>query len=292
MEDNLLAVLKLLPDSVSPGLLKLISDHPDCTEIRLRSDRQISLTLLTGNFPTNLRISSDDLQNTVTALCGGSLHAHGDTIANGYIVFRDGFRIGVSGRAVTENDRVTAVYDYTSLNIRIPKKIYGISARISEHIRASGYADSLLIYSPPGAGKTTVLRDLVLTLSRPPHLKRVALIDTRSEIANADVRACDQVDLYDGYPKAVGMELAVRTMAPEYVVCDEIGSFEEAKSILSAQNAGVPIIATAHAGRLSELLTRPSIRILHEAYAFDCYVGIKRVGSKMNFSFTSKEEIS
>lgn len=97
----------------------------------------------------------------------------------------------------------------------------------------------MLIYSPPGEGKTTLLRDIASLLSSPPYLRRVAVIDSRAELFREDSFSASIADIYTGYPKAYGIELATRTMSPQFIVCDELGT-EEAKSVMEDQNCGVP----------------------------------------------------
>ena len=130
-----------------------------------------------------------------------------------------------------------------------------------------------------------------LSSGAPP--RRVAVIDTRFEIETKPLQECCHVDFLSGYPRGKGIEIATRTLSPQYIICDEIGGYEEAEAILSAQNTGVPIIATAHASSVEELLLRPNIRTLHEHHLFSDYIGIQglRIGSAPILSFTSASHI-
>ena len=146
----------------------------------------------------------------------------------------------------------------------------------------SGFTNGVLIYSPPGVGKTTLLRSLAVMLSSGKEARRVSVIDTRGELAYSLSAPTLCVDLLSGYPKHVGLLLASRTLGPEVMICDEIGSRAEAEAICEAHNCGVPLIATAHASSVRELLGRAGMGLLHRAGTFGAYVGIKRSGK---FSF-------
>jgi stage III sporulation protein AA len=126
------------------------------------------------------------------------------------------------------------------------------------------------------------LRSLAVLLSSGKDAKRVSVIDTRGELAYSLDSPTLCIDLLSGYPKHVGLTLASRTLGPEVMICDEIGSRAEAEAICEAHNCGVPLIATAHASSVRELLGRAGMGMLHRAGTFGAYVGIRRSG---NFSF-------
>ena len=292
MNNETAELLQKLPNGISSTLLKYFSKNEPITEIRIRKNRNIVLTTLDSNIVCPYTVSQKELEDTVFSLCDGSLHAHCETISNGYIACSNGIRVGICGKAVRSSDNTTlTVYDFSSLNIRIPGQVLNVGNGICERIKNSGYADSYLIYSSPGVGKTTLIRDIARILSAKPHNKKVAIIDSRCEIADKSLYLCENADIFENYPKTKAIEIAVRTMSCEYIICDEIGGYDEAKALLSVHNSGVPIIATAHSDNVINLLMRPNIRILHEACCFDVYVGIKRNKDKLKFSFTPREEI-
>lgn len=244
-------------------------------EIRLRRGRPVSFTVRGKNIVTDLVCTPAELAEAVTRLCGGTMHAHSETIARGYIAFGGGGRAGICGRAVpgqaTANGgiQISGVCDIDALCIRIPRSVRGISAKLCEYIASRGYAASVLVYSPPGGGKTTLLRDAASTLARAPHSRRVAVIDTRGELYRADMFRDTLADIFTGYPKATGIEVATRTMSPQYLVCDELGAPDEAEAILAAQHTGVPLIASAHAATFEELIARPAVKLLLDAGIFE-----------------------
>lgn len=281
-------LLSCLPDSLSGRLINLMEEgkikFPDLAEIRLRVGGAVSLTHGGENLPLDIFINADEMRECVARLCRGSFYAHESTIRAGYIMFDGGVRIGVCGTFPADGK---GIRDITSINIRIPHIIRRVSDKIMEIFTTQRAVTSLLIYSAPGEGKTTLLRDIASRLSG-EYMRRVALIDTRGELYIKEMFEGGLCDVLVGYPRGIGMEIATRTLSPEVIICDELGDMEEARKILEAQNTGVPIIASAHADCLQKLLRRPGIRLLHENRVFDGYMRIKRgrVNGKLSNSFS------
>lgn len=292
MTEELLKVLKKLPSEILQAVVTAEKQYGRLSEVRLRVGRHLALTLADGgkNILCPIIADSQIMTASLMALCDHSLHSHMDTIKEGYIAVEGGVRVGVSGRAVCEGDEIRNICDITSLCIRIPARLFHVGGRVMRELRRGSFQESYLFYSPPGVGKTTLLRDLAYELSEAGL--RVALIDSRNELGCPELERAEHIDLYCGYPKGRAIEMAVRTMAPQYLICDEIGSMQEAMSLLSPSNSGVPLLASAHASTIGALLRRQNIRILHSAGIFDRYVGIRRDSNGLHFTFTSKEEIN
>jgi stage III sporulation protein AA len=240
------------------------------------------LTSLGKNVATPTVLTRGEMDAVLLHLCEGSVYAYRDTIAEGYISLRGGIRVGVCGRAALSGGKICGVYDIDTLIIRIPHPSPPIGKEIVDLMLESGFTNGVLIYSPPGVGKTTLLRSLAVLLSSGKDAKRVSVIDTRGELAYSLDSPTLCIDLLSGYPKHVGLTLASRTLGPEVMICDEIGSRAEAEAICEAHNCGVPLIATAHASSVRELLGRAGMGMLHRAGTFGAYVGIRRSG---NYSF-------
>lgn len=292
MTDPLLSVLKSLPSPILQAVIRGEQTYGAISEVRIRAGCRLCLTTVEGglNRITSLVTEQEMVTRSVAALCNHSLHAHMDTIREGYIAVPGGIRVGVAGRAVCENGTIRTIADITSLCIRIPAKVNKAAKCVLKELKQGGFRESFLFYSPPGVGKTTVLRNLSYALSQEIGL-RVAVIDTRMELFAEELSHADHMDIYSGYPKGVAIELATRTMNPQYIVCDEIGSIEEARALLSVENTGVPLLASAHAKNVNELLRRPNIRLLHRAGVFDQYVGLTRDIDEIHFHFSRREDL-
>ncbi len=275
----------LLPPRVTAALLDAVRGvRGQIEEIRLRAERCATLTVEGRNLTAAVVLTSADLTAILTHLCGGSLYAYSQTINQGYITLPDGIRVGVAGRAVCEEGRVIGVYEISGLCIRLPHRHGQMGEAICRLLRRlaaeGGAPQGVLIYAPPGEGKTTLLRAVTARMAgadgHPPL--RTVVVDTRGELGfeTDDPRLC--LDVLRGYPRARGVEIATRTLSAQLIVCDEIGDVEEAMALISSHHGGVPLVASAHAGTVEELLRRTGIRLLHEARLFGAYVGIKRNG--------------
>ncbi|MBR7095289.1 MAG: hypothetical protein IKC73_03630 [Clostridia bacterium] len=284
-EEALAHLFALLPTAVTAavrdmaacreGLLKRVS------EIRLRADRIASLTVGGENYPLPVVLTEGELSALLVTLCRGSVYAFRDSLCEGYLDLGGGVRVGVGGRALTEGGRLSGVVDVTSLVFRIPTLVRGVGEEAYRLFCREG--GGMLLYSPPGVGKTTLLRDLCRLLSTGAAARRVVIVDTRGELGSGYGRGA-LVDILTGYPRAVGIEIAVRTLSPEVVAVDEIGSRREAEAILGVAAAGVPLLATAHAATLREARGRPGIAALLRAGIFRTAVGLYREGAGVGMS--------
>ena len=259
-------------------------------EIRVRLGRRASVILSGRNIMLDYKAGQSDISEIMTRMCKGSLYAYSDTINQGYISLPEGIRVGVGGRATCEDGKIIGVYDVGTLCIRIPHRQKRVGGEVCELLRSFNFGKGVLIYSPPGVGKTTLLRGCVSILASGDNPLRTLVVDTRGELGfslDGD-ELC--LDVLSGYPRRLGIEIATRTMNAQLIVCDEIGDYEEAMALVSSHNCGVPLIASAHAGSLSELLSRAGIRLLHEAGIFGAYVGISRAPyMDFNYDITLRE---
>ena len=266
-----------------------------CEEIRLRSNGLCSLTVSGGQtLPIDLTLTRDEMDEALGKICGGSLYAHGDTIKNGYVSLFGGIRAGVCGRAAIDNGRVIGISEISSICIRIPHAVHVDPSPVTDLLCESLYTGGVLIYSPPGEGKTTLLRSVAHELSKVRTDKnglRVAVVDSRGELECGLHSGNILVDVLTGYPKSLGIEIALRTLNANIIVCDEIGNEEEARSILDVSVGGAALVASAHASDIRSLLAKRSIRLLHDHGVFGAYVGIRRQNGDFIYTITRRDEV-
>lgn len=245
-------------------------------ELRLHRDRFATVTCGGRNYFTNVTLRESEMNEILKKMCGGSLYAYTQTINQGYLTLDGGIRVGVCGNAAMEGKQVIGVSGISGLIVRIPHPPR-VSAQPLIHLLDDlDGLGGILIYAPPGVGKTTLLRALACESSKGVFGKRTVVVDTREELFPMLVGEEQTLDVLVGYPRELGIEIAVRSLGAERVICDEIGSPEDADAILQAANCGVPLVASAHAATVDELLRRPAIHRLHTAGVFGAYVGIRR----------------
>lgn len=263
-----------------------------CEEIRMRCGRMSYITLSGGdNIPLDVSLTREEMDRAVDRLCKGSLYAYTETINRGYIMLPDGMRAGVSGRATVEKGRIIGISEINGICIRIPHHIKTDVFPICNILREFSMMKGVLVYSLPGAGKTTLLRNVAAEMSKGTDAVRVVVVDERGEL-EFGLRArglC--LDLLYGYPKAIGIEVALRTMGAQLIVCDEIGNDDEISPICNAAVGGAALLASAHASDIEALLSKKNITELHNADVFGAYVGIKRSGSEVAYEITYRREI-
>lgn len=278
--------LSKLPNEIRTSLKTYVEDiNNPINEIRIKRNTNVILISGAEHIITSAYTAGDDIDEVMLSLCDDSIYAHAQTINEGYISLGKGIRVGICGKALIENDKISSVHNINAINIRIPQKIDGASNYLCDILRSTNYDSSVLIYSPPGVGKTTILRDLVSKLSTKERPICFAVIDTREEITQSfDTHS--NADVFLSYPKGKGIEIATKVMNPEYIICDEIASEEDANSILKAVNTGVKFIATTHASTFKELNSKEILKPLISSKVFDYALGIERKRGTCKYNFT------
>ncbi len=297
--NSLNALIPYFPTRLSRTITALPAPLKDALcEIRLRRNLPLAFSTYNETFflsPVGrrchmrdaIRIEEEDMSYLFGNLCEGSVYRHMPTVCRGYLITPEGIRVGICGDAVYTNGKLSAIGNCFSLNIRLPHDVHGAADPL---LRVFTFPHSILILSPPGVGKTTLLRDFALRLSAGENVppRKVALVDERREIlppgSPALLRA-GMLDLLSGYSKPDGMEIAVRTLSPDVILCDEIGGQDDVDAILAVQNAGVPLVATAHASTPAELLNRPPIKRLIEHNVFSHFLILSRVNGLMKTDY-------
>lgn len=284
-------ILRHLPAALRAEITRLW-DNPPPEELRLRLGTYSCLCRGGETVPLGTVLTPAEMDRIVNSLCGGSMYAHRDTLRRGYLTLRGGIRVGVCGEMREEGGQTRNICRVTSLIFRIPRPHAVPTDTVCRLLCAAHPGRGTLIYSPPGIGKTTLLRALIVALASPPYRLRLAVIDSRRELAACGTDTACGAEWLCGYPKGEGIEIATRTLAPALIVCDEIGNEEEAAAICAACNAGVPLLATAHGADVVGLLRRPALRRLHRQGIFGSYVGLSRpAGGELRQRVTRAESV-
>lgn len=262
-------------------------------EIRIRAGQPVFLIidgaewvlgeqgLLSGSgAKTAPRAEKRILKELLEIFARHSLYAYEDEIRQGFLTIEGGHRVGLCGKAVLEGDKVRTIKEISSLNIRIAHEKRGCADAVFPYLFEDGGLVNTLLVSPPGAGKTTMLRDIIRQVSDGSRYgpgRSVAVVDERSELAACFLGQpqCDlgmRTDVLDGCPKAVGMMMAIRSMAPYAVAVDEIGTKEDLEALRQASNCGCRILATVHGSSVFDLTNKPVISEMVREKVFARYV--------------------
>ncbi|MBQ3077298.1 MAG: stage III sporulation protein AA [Clostridia bacterium] len=280
MEDRLNAIIRLTPEPVRRAVLSLpLQVQAGITEIRLRRDRPTTLTLGRETFYLTrqggvtavpdrpLLLSGEQLGEIFLSLCRRSVYARTEELRQGFVTYA-GCRVGVAGEAVWEGGEVIGIRGITALCVRIAREHKGAAKPLLPVVWDGEQLHATLLAAPPACGKTTMLRDLCRLLSLSGI--RVAVIDERGELAGEGTHRFDlggTAEVLTGLPKAKGMEQALRTLSPQVIVVDELGSEQEAEAVSALFQAGVAVVASCHAANLAQLLRRPQIKALCDSGA-------------------------
>lgn len=260
-----------LAASVLPSHLRLSAlalpeeQRARAEELRLRAGQPLGVLLPEGELPLQETVEARDLETLCDLATEFSRYAAAETMREGYLPVKGGFRVGLCGTAVMKDGINTNLKHLSSASIRISREQIGIGEPLASQLMQDGRFQSTLLLSPPGGGKTTLLRDLIRCLSEGGDGRRplrVALIDERSELAVCycgvpQLHIGRHTDVLDGCPKAIGIPMVLRAMNPEVIAVDEVTVEEDLRAMSMASGCGVELLATVHAATVSELHQKP-----------------------------------
>ncbi len=285
-------IIHFFPGHIREMLEQAEIDFEQLQEIRLRVHKPFLLRLggveyfLSGQGEVlkepegAWNVTQKELRETMELVGKYSLYAYEDELKQGYLTLQGGHRMGVSGKAVLEGDKVKSIRYISCLNLRLSHQIIGCGDKVLPFLYDETGLKHTLIISPPRGGKTTLLRDLVRQISNGTKgLKgsTVGVVDERSEICGCfqGIPANDvgiRTDVMDACPKAEGMMMLIRSMAPEVLAVDEIGREEDIRAMETALFCGCRLLATVHGSSLEDIRSKPLLKRLVEEEIFERYV--------------------
>lgn len=287
-------LLFLFNEKIRTAVSKLSDNNQTkISEIRLYKDKEISVVIRDNAFfllpdgtisidnSKGIIASQSDIDNIFQIACQYSVHSFKNEIAQGFLTLRGGHRMGLCGTAVLKNDQIETIKDISSLNIRIAREIKGCAVNVYSALFSYGLCNALIV-GPPSCGKTTILRDLCRLIG---NEHKISVIDERNELG-ATVNGSAQNDLgtfcdiFNTYPKHEGIMTAIRVMSPKVIICDEIGNENDSYALKYADNSGVRILASAHAGSIDEAMNRKVLSDLFKNKMFQ-YVVLLGTGDKV-----------
>jgi stage III sporulation protein AA len=261
-------------------------------EIRIRINQPIEVVFGNQSYflsenghlqkdPDGFLATLDDGEKILNLISRHSLYALEEELKRGYITILGGHRVGIAGKVVVEGNGVELIKHIRFFNFRVARPLPGVSERLLPYVLEQCQPLNTMIISPPRCGKTTLLRDLIRLLSTGKRGSfpgcRVGVVDERSEIAGCldglpQYDLGPRTDVLDACPKAEGMMMLIRSMSPQVIACDEIGSKADAEAILEALHAGVKVIVTAHGSNVDDIRHRPGLRPLFDSSIFERFV--------------------
>lgn len=278
-------IVRLFPDRLKEAIQQRVQNRwGDLQEIRFRLNQPIELIYDTQiDWINHARPDSQDGIFVLNQLSQFSLYRMEDELREGYITIEGGHRVGLAGKVNTLGGTVKAIQHITFFNIRIAKQKMNVASPIIPYLYKENYMNTLFI-GPPQTGKTTIIRDIVRLIAtgwKDNPAKKVAVIDERSEIGGS-IKGVPQhnvgirTDVMDACPKAEGMMMMIRSMSPDVLVVDEIGSNKDVQALMEAILAGVIVVCSVHGQTLEEIKKRPSLKPLFQQDVFKRFVLLEK----------------
>ncbi|MCH5251687.1 MAG: stage III sporulation protein AA [Lachnospiraceae bacterium] len=261
-------ILQVLPERLQNLIEGAVPDWEVLQEIHIRCGKMITLTLRGKKIVPEQNgqvVSRKEFRETLEYISNYSLYAFEEEIRKGYLTIPGGHRIGVAGKVVLEQGKVRTLRHISFLNIRISHEIKGCAKEVLPYLFEQDRFLSTLLVSPPGAGKTTLLRDIVRNVASGGSFfsaRNVSVVDERSEIAGCYLGVPQKdvgkyCDVLDACPKSEGIRMMIRSMAPEVIAVDEIGTRQDYEAMTYALTSGCALLATVHGNSLQHIREKP-----------------------------------
>ena len=262
---NTKEIMDVLPQNIKSQLQNQ-ADINRLQEIRIKVNKPLIFQVASKEIISSYTATQEDLKTIIQRISNYSIYAFEEEIRQGYITINGGHRIGLCGNCVLEGRKIKTIKNIASVNFRINREVTGCSDKIMRFMVDKEDILNTIIISPPRCGKTTLLRDIARNLSQGNRAlelegRKVSIIDERCELAacfegipqmNVGVRT----DVLDNCPKSEGIMMAIRSMSPDIIICDEIGTTSDMESILMALNCGVNLITSIHGFGIDDLYRR------------------------------------
>ncbi len=286
-------VLHIFPDFMRSVWGKVAEQAEHLQEIRLRVNQPVTILMnnkewflsesgdLTQEWSQAMYSSEKELEAVLTHVCHYSIYAFADEIRQGFMTISGGHRIGLCGQVILENNNQIRNIKYIRyLNIRIAHEVKGVSDKALPCLYHQGEILNTLIISPPGCGKTTMLRDLVRNFSEGNEYgcgQNVGVVDERSEIAGSYLGVPQndigiRTDVMDACPKREGMMMLIRSMAPDVIAVDELGNAEDIEAMHQAIQCGCKMLATIHGFSIEEVSRKEYMKDIMREQLFERYM--------------------